>query len=384
MPPKPLRTAIIGLSSSEKLGTSWAAKAHLPNLLTEAGRSRFTITALLNSSAESAKEAIKHYNLPPETKAYGDPKELANDPDVDLIICNTRVDKHFETVYPSILAGKDVYVEWPIAQDMTHIDLMKEGAKRSGSRVAVGLQRRWLPQILKLREILEDKEGKLGKVLSATMRAYGGRLDMQSVPPGLKYFADWKVGGNPITIGVGHSLDMALSVVGRMNPNSVRASKFIQRPEINVKDPRTGRIIETIQSDVPDLLSLSGSLKKSAVTAPNAAMTYFFRVGKPFPGNPACALNIYCENGEIQLTGPDGPALEFTPEDNPVKIQVHWFDTNSVEEVPWKWSKEQLEVESVARGVQQCLYAFADGKPEGDGWVGIDDAREMAVLISDL
>lgn len=180
------------------------------------------------------------------------------------------------------------------------------------------------------------------------------------------------------------ALDMALSVVGRLDLKTLRASKFIQRPEINVKDPRTGRIIETIQSDVPDLLSLSGHLNKSAIAAPNAALTYFFRVGKPFPGNPSCVLNIYCEKGEIQLTGPDGPALEFTPEDNPVTIKVHYFDNDSVEEVPWEWSKEQLEVESVARGVQQCLYAFADGKPEGYGWVGIDDAREMAVLISDL
>lgn len=200
----PLRTALIGLSSSAK--TSWASNAHLPGLLTPAGRSKLPITALLNSSTEAARAAIKTYNLPSSTKAYGSPDDLANDPDIDLVICNTRVDKHYETILPSVKKGKDVFVEWPIAANLTDIDELVNEARKSGSRIAVGLQRRWGPQVMKLREVLKNGvDGKsLGNVLSADVRGYGGTNNRDILPEGLRYFADRKIGGNPIVISFGH------------------------------------------------------------------------------------------------------------------------------------------------------------------------------------
>lgn len=198
----PLRTALIGLSSSAT--TSWASGAHLPALHTPKGRSVLPITALLNSSADAAKRAIQAYNLAPETKAYGSPEDLANDPDIDLVICNTRVDVHYETILPSVKKGKDVYVEWPVAGNLRDIDVLVKEAEKSGSRVAVGIQRRWAPQIVKLRELLADGKGKLGKVLSSDVKAFGGTNDREFVPPGLKYFTQREVGGHPINIGNAH------------------------------------------------------------------------------------------------------------------------------------------------------------------------------------
>jgi predicted dehydrogenase len=202
--PAPLRTALIGLSSSAI--TSWASAAHLPGLLTPIGRAKLPITALLNSSVEAAKSAIETYKLAPETKAYGSPEDLANDPDVDLVICNTRVDKHLATILPSVKKGKDVFVEWPVAADIKDIETLVREAEKSGSRIAVGLQRRWAPPAVKLREIIANGVGgkKLGKLLSVDVRAYGGTNDRDIVPDGLKYFLDRKVGGNVVVIGNGH------------------------------------------------------------------------------------------------------------------------------------------------------------------------------------
>jgi predicted dehydrogenase len=191
---KSLRTAIIGLSSTAS--TSWASAAHLPALLTATGRSKLPITALLNSSVDAAKSSIEGYKLDPTTKAYGKPEDLAKDKDVDLVICVTRVDKHYETILPSIKAGKDVYVEWPIAANSSEINSLVEEAKKSGSRVAVGLQGRWAPPVIKLKE--------LGKVLSSEVRIYGGTNDREILPEALRYFAQREIGGNPIVINYGH------------------------------------------------------------------------------------------------------------------------------------------------------------------------------------
>lgn len=76
----PIRVGLIGLSGASPEnyeGTSWTAIAHLPYLRASPD---YQIVALLNSSVDSARAAIKKYNLPEETKAYGNPtgESLAN------------------------------------------------------------------------------------------------------------------------------------------------------------------------------------------------------------------------------------------------------------------------------------------------------------------
>ena len=196
----PIRTAIIGLSSSAI--TSWAAAAHIPYLLSPRGREKYTIVALLNSSVDAAKKSIVHYKLSPETKAYGDPQALADDPDIDLVVSCTRVDKHHQTTLPSVKAGKSVFVEWPLAQDVKHAAELTEAAKASGSKTIVGIQGRLTPPVVRLREIV--KQGRIGKILNSEIRAAGGTMDREMLMTGLEYFADRSIGGNMYTIGFGH------------------------------------------------------------------------------------------------------------------------------------------------------------------------------------
>jgi len=216
--PNHVPTALISLSSSAT--TSWASSAHLPFLLSPTGRSKFTITALLNSSVPAAQSAIKTYSLPPTTKAYSSPQDLAADPDIDIMICNTRLDTHYQTIIDSIKSGKNVYVEWPFASKREHIDDLIEASKHSGSRIAVGLQGRCAPAALKIRDILQANS--LGAVLNSEVRAFGGTKDREILPAGFKYFAQKDVGGNPIVISFGHALDTVLSVLGKLDERGVK------------------------------------------------------------------------------------------------------------------------------------------------------------------
>lgn len=210
-PPPPLGVGLIGLSASA--ATSWAADAHLPCLLTRSGRELFRIAALCNSSVAAARASIETYRLPsPDAiAAYGDPADLAAVPDLDLVICNTRVDKHLPTSLPSLRAGKDVYVEWPIASTLADVEALlaaqREGAGtgaggKAAPKVVVGLQGRWAPPVVMVRELLGA--GAVGELLSSEVRAHGGSRDRDVLPIGLQYFARREVGGNPITIGFGH------------------------------------------------------------------------------------------------------------------------------------------------------------------------------------
>lgn len=197
----PIRLAIIGLSSSAV--TSWAKSAHLPYLLSARGRSKYNIVAICNSSIESAKSAIKLYGLDVEnTRAYGDPATLAADPNVDLVVCCTRVDTHYAVVKPSVEAGKAVFVEWPLTHDVQLSRELADLAAEKKLRTMVGLQGRLTPVVLRIKEIVQEQS--LGKVLSSDVRAHGGTNDRETMASGLSYFTDRKIGGNVFMIGFAH------------------------------------------------------------------------------------------------------------------------------------------------------------------------------------
>ncbi len=200
MSPALIRVALIGLSASAK--TAWASKAHLPYLFSSLGRSKYEVVALLNSSVAAAHAAIKAYDLPASTRAYGNPAELAADPEVDFVVCTTRVDKHYETVIESVRAGKDVFVEWPLAENGRVARALAREIAAAGGRSVVGAQGVRAPVAVRLRALLE--EGKIGRVLSSELRVFGGLNDRANVPEGLAYFTEREVGGNIYTIGLAH------------------------------------------------------------------------------------------------------------------------------------------------------------------------------------
>jgi predicted dehydrogenase len=192
-----IRVGLVGLSASAT-GTGWATSAHLPYLLKS---SRYTITALLNSSVESAQKAVKAYSLPDSTKTYGSPEDLANDPDIDLVVVSVRVDKHAEVSLPSLRKGKDVFIEWPLDKDVHVAREMLAAAKEGGGKTFVGLQARQSPIVRKIKSLIDS--GRIGKVLSSSfIGAAGNGGGEESV--GVRYFTDRKIGGNTFTIAFGH------------------------------------------------------------------------------------------------------------------------------------------------------------------------------------
>lgn len=194
----PIRLGLIGLSQSAI--TSWAANGHIPYLLSPLGRQHYQIVALLNSSEAAARKSIAHYELGADVRAYGSPRDLAADPAVDMVVVATRVDVHYDTVLPSLEAGKMAFVEWPLAENAVRA---AELAKTAKGRTMVGLQGRVSPSIKRLKALLDS--GVVGEVLSSHARIFTPGSDRDGISDGMGYFLDEKIGGNLATIAFGHS-----------------------------------------------------------------------------------------------------------------------------------------------------------------------------------
>ena len=90
-------------------------------------------------------------------------KELLARKDIDAVVIGTPDHQHCEMLIAAVEAGKDVYVEKPLAMNMKELVRAYDAVKKSGRIVQLGTQMRSYRQARGLRTFL--KAGKLGQVL---------------------------------------------------------------------------------------------------------------------------------------------------------------------------------------------------------------------------
>ncbi|KAI1317920.1 hypothetical protein F5Y16DRAFT_140273 [Xylariaceae sp. FL0255] len=373
----PIRTAIIGLSANA--ATSWAASAHLPYLLSPSGRAKYEIVALCNSSVENAKKAIAHFNLPGSVRAYGNPLDLAEDKDVDLVVVSTRVDVHHETARPALQAGKAVFCEWPLAQDTKHAYELAKLAEEKGVKTVIGTQGRLAPITDKLRKVIST--GRIGKITGVEARAFGGLNARDAMPKGLAYFAERKIGGNAVTIGFGHLFDTLQAIVGELS--DLHGQAHLQRPTVKIFEPGTQKVIGTTTSDVPDLLLAAGRLSQSATTQKDALVQIRMQLGPSWPGESPLVVHINGEKGAIRLTFEGGMSIALSYQ-KPVTIEVHDFKTDKVEKVDWVWEEWQNEIPIPGRNIGALYEVYARGGGHPDFSDALHRHEQLDRLLKDF
>lgn len=150
---KPIRLGVVGLSVSG----GWASLVLFQPLLAPGPlAAKYKLTAVCTRSAESAAATAQKYSeqLGHTVKAYHGPEgraQIAQDPEVDLVAVVVKVGDHKEAVLPTIEAGKDVFVEWPLGNGLEETRAIVEAARRKGVRGIVGAQAIQSPAVQKVR-----------------------------------------------------------------------------------------------------------------------------------------------------------------------------------------------------------------------------------------
>jgi len=198
----PIKIGLIGLSTTSK-ATNWAVLAHLPYLQSPQGKAHYEIIALCNSSVESAKKSIAHFKLSSTIKAYGCAEDLANDPEIELVVNVTGVESHYDVLLPVLKAGKNVYTELPLASNMQQMQELCKIAEEKGVKTIFGMQGQAHPVVHLVKNMIAD--GKIGKPLSTTLTAVTGLPLDKFLPIAFKMLAERKTGGNFATIWFLHS-----------------------------------------------------------------------------------------------------------------------------------------------------------------------------------
>jgi len=279
-----------------------------------------------------------------------------------------------------------VYVEWPLGKSLPEArELLRLKNEGGVKHAVVGLQARQAPIIKKLKELADG--GRIGKVLSSTWVSQGGSYG-EMVAQGTEYLGQKKYGGNLVTIRFGHEFDffqqgiiVILNVLinEKANIKLVLGSGFKskhavianRRPLIKLVDNLTdANKISDFVKDTEDTVMLVGTL------ANGVPFSWSLRGARPFKGTPGMDWRIYGEKGEIRATAYES----FLPMgDNTQKIEVHDFESDSVEEI-------EIPVDEVdalpmnARNVGRVYRAFANGEIS----CNFEDAVDRHQLIDEV
>jgi UDP-2-acetamido-3-amino-2,3-dideoxy-glucuronate N-acetyltransferase len=93
---------------------------------------------------------------------FSDFKSVLSDTSIDAVALATPAITHYELANAALQAGKDVFVEKPLAIDVRHGERLVELAAANGRILMVGHILRYHPAILKLQELIQ--RGALGKI----------------------------------------------------------------------------------------------------------------------------------------------------------------------------------------------------------------------------
>ncbi|MEM6834719.1 MAG: Gfo/Idh/MocA family oxidoreductase [Pseudomonadota bacterium] len=276
-----IKVGIIGVTPEK----SWASLAHIPAL--QAMPDKFQITAIANSSLESAEKAARHFNVP---HAFGSAEALSQSEHVDLVVVTVKVPHHFSLVKPAIEAGKHVYCEWPLGNGLAEArDMAGMAAKRDIVAIC-GTQARYSPAIAYARDLVAD--GYIGDILSTTVVGSGVEWG-PTVGQSNAYLCDIANGASMLSIPMGHTLDAVCGVLGEVE--DISASLENRQKTATVQE--TG---ETIPLTAHDQVLAMGKL------ASGIPISVHYRGG--LTRASGLVWDIHGSKGDLVIEGPIGHA----------------------------------------------------------------------------
>ncbi|KAL6834572.1 NAD(P)-binding protein [Trichoderma camerunense] len=304
-----IRVGFIGLTAGAGNGLgpgSWGVSALLPTFVLSP---HYEIVALCNSSVEAAEKSIKHHKLASSTKAYGNPEDIANDPDVDLVVVSVH---------------KQVFCEWPLGVNAVQAEEMVKLAERENVKTAVGLQLRADPIIKKVKQLIEA--GVIGRVTSTIALGCFNYAPIDSWMAEADFYLDYNSGANEYHISFAHFMDAFTYVLGDFA--SLQSLLDIQHPTVKTIDSSSGTVVNPARR-----------LETGAI-----ANVAFRKVDKTVDGKGLKWL-ISGTKGEIELSM-DGPMLQMDLEKKHLRLVIG--REGKVQDIDYNDSDEPKHIRNVA------------------------------------
>lgn len=135
------------------IGTGRIGKVHAENIVHHIRDAH--LTGVADVDMASAKETATRYNVQLVADDY---REIVNNPGIQAIVICSATDTHAEIIHAAAAAGKHVFCEKPIDLDLQRVKELVLLIDRTKIKFQLGFNRRFDPEFLTLRKLLQSGE----------------------------------------------------------------------------------------------------------------------------------------------------------------------------------------------------------------------------------
>jgi myo-inositol 2-dehydrogenase/D-chiro-inositol 1-dehydrogenase len=214
-----INVGLIGLGHMGKLHLMISKRIKGVNVAAAADKSK----AALNFAAQNGVNSL-----------FDDYHEMLRKTELDAVIVSLPNFLHIEAILAAAESGLDLYVEKPLANSLQECEQIGAAIKKSGVKLMVGHNFRFLPSMQKLSEII--KNGNCGDPVIAELDyihggAFSHPLEPRRVP---KWRFDKEMCGGGVLVDLGyHIIDLFNWLFGE---GKVMSSYLDQRYELGMED----------------------------------------------------------------------------------------------------------------------------------------------------
>lgn len=193
---------------------------------------QFNIVAVMDPNEQRCKEAEAEFGC----RSYTDFDSFIADEELEVVTIATPSHLHLNQSIQALKAGKGVVCEKPMTPTLAEADQLIAAAEEIGGLFTVFQNRRYTPDLLKIREVIES--GELGKIVKITCRVhkFGRRWDWQTLQ---------EFGGGELNNTASHFVDEVLQLASD-GPARVFCHRTIALASGDAEDTCT------IVMDIPD------------------------------------------------------------------------------------------------------------------------------------
>jgi len=180
------------------IGAGRIGKIHAANLATRVQGAE--VAAIADVNLQAANELAEKLHV---TCVTSDFQQIMNDKNIDAVAICSSTDTHASLMIEAAKAGKHIFCEKPISQNLATIDSAIEAVKKAGVKCQIGFNRRFDPNFKKVRQMVQD--GKIGDLHILRI------ISRDPAPPPASYV---KLSGGMFLDMTIHDFDMARYLSG--------------------------------------------------------------------------------------------------------------------------------------------------------------------------
>src|ERR1035438_7279557 len=292
------------------------------------------LKAVCDSNTDSLRAIASQY---PGISTFGTLAEALADSDLDSFVLASPAEQHHRMALAAIQAGKDVFVEKPLALDAEDGLEMVHAARERGVMLMVGHLLRYHPAILKIQELVAA--GTLGHL----DYIYSNRLSMGKI----------RQEENALWSFAPHDISVILALVGQMPVQVTATGGAYLQP--NIADVTVSNLLFDRGVRAHVFVSWLHPYKEQRLVVIGARQMVVFEDTRPDHKLMLYDKQIEWKNGVPEAAKPNGTPLDFLQEEPLRRECAHFVECIGTRAVPNTPGEEGVHVLQVLQACQRSL-----------------------------